>query len=154
MELKRSSPRLEGRAFEREVLRRVGGSALDFERLLRLLLGIALDRGVDRDDRLRMAEFVGREGLCRGLFHAAGLERELREERLALLFLAELFRLEERPLLMDRPRDGLDARNEPREPLLRDRLAEGLRRSSVSFPASAGTAGTSSARAAKIRMNR
>jgi len=172
LDVERSSPRREGIALEREVFRRVLGSAFDLEveRPLRLLVRMALERGVRVDglllrmalargvcverERLRIADLVARERDELGLFHAAGRERELRLERLALLFFEErLFRLEERLLLNDRPRDGFDARKDPRDLPPRERLADGLRRSSVSVSAWAGTVGTSSARAAKRRMN-
>jgi hypothetical protein len=96
------------------------------------LLRKALERGVEVErDRLRIADLVARDRELLGLFHAAGRDRELRLERLALLFLELLFRLEERLLLKDRPREGFDARKDPRDPPLRERLADGRRRSSV-----------------------
>jgi hypothetical protein len=145
------------------MLRRVSGRAFafdfdfdfDFERQVRLLLRMALERG-DGDVRGRLCTAEGAERVRDrlGLAQAAGRDRELRLERLALLFLEELFRLEERLLAKDRPRDGLDPRNAPRDPPLRVRLADGRPRASESPPAWAGTVGTSSARAAKRRTNR
>ena len=83
--------------------------------------------GFDRDRSLRVG------------FQAADLDREVLLERLALLFLLELLfllalvlRLEGRLPLKERPLDGLDPRKDPRAPPLRERLAEGRRRSSES----------------------